>query len=775
MSHLEPSYLRYIYDGLEKGDLHPDNAAALPEGLIGLYEAAFEENKSPRERQKLLETFATWALLKKEVSAQFVAEILDVPTQEIIDFIATYSNWFTSPESGKYQLYHERLKVYLLQKLSEKEIQKLHNKLISRFELAIGEQKEDEFEIYGLEFLGAHLYAFDNNKLINITLSEEYRNRQILKLKSFDYSINNIKNCIQICSLQNENKLIIKFVKLLNDTYEKDINISINYSSLISNNGPEIFHEKIKDLPVETRAKYWIHAIILNLKYNSELTDKLNDIFEFLNNNEDNFFSDQSLNFNYIFDSFELIFEFTDSLLDLQLDIYWFLTRVEWQFSKEEAKDGIIDDWNKRLINCFNNYNLEKRKVIFNMLIKISEENEWFELYRSNDWILRNLKKIETIIFSNKNLIIKKNIFDLNACLNKIIDVNDKVIIQNIIKSSSYIGISSINYRGNKLTQNTITRFFDKKNEFEDYILKLLAYSNNSNFTEFNSEFQFFIDEIGGYEEDGITYISDEIWGEFEIFFRELATISSPFEFSKVLNYLVENFSFAIYNEYLGSTIFQEKDIYEVIRFDVIQNNFLFLFDIDFIKNSIDSNIVTKFELIATIAQLFNKNEELYNKDIIEFLLDELGDEELFENFANEPYLYFKIINFYSLNLNYAILQYKTKLKLIPLEFSLISFNYEIINIDLINSYFNYLSNYEFQNDICKLLIDSNFEFSINELSNIYKFNNNDLIKIVKYLDRKNNNNNIVNIIKNNYKINELIFLLRHNKFYINQINKTIN
>jgi hypothetical protein len=36
MSHLEPSYLRYIYDGLEKGDLHPNNAAALPEGLIGL-------------------------------------------------------------------------------------------------------------------------------------------------------------------------------------------------------------------------------------------------------------------------------------------------------------------------------------------------------------------------------------------------------------------------------------------------------------------------------------------------------------------------------------------------------------------------------------------------------------------------------------------------------------------------------------------------------------------------------------------------------------------
>ena len=34
MSHLEPTYLRYIYDGLVKGSIHQENAAELPEGLI---------------------------------------------------------------------------------------------------------------------------------------------------------------------------------------------------------------------------------------------------------------------------------------------------------------------------------------------------------------------------------------------------------------------------------------------------------------------------------------------------------------------------------------------------------------------------------------------------------------------------------------------------------------------------------------------------------------------------------------------------------------------
>jgi hypothetical protein len=156
MPHLEPTYLRFIYDGLIKGSIHPENAAELPEGLIGLYEEAFDEKQPVHIRQQLLERFAIWALLKKEVTAQFIAEVLNQSEEEIQEFIATYSAWFNSTESGKYQLYHERLKIYLLQKLSEGEVHMLHEKLIERLEKALEEQKADEFEWYGLEFLGYH-------------------------------------------------------------------------------------------------------------------------------------------------------------------------------------------------------------------------------------------------------------------------------------------------------------------------------------------------------------------------------------------------------------------------------------------------------------------------------------------------------------------------------------------------------------------------------------------------------------------------------------------
>ena len=173
--HLEPTYLRYIYDGLIKGSIHPENAAELPDGLIGLYEEAFDERTSVIERQKLLQRFAILALLKKEVSAAFVAEVLGDTENEIQEFISTYSTWFNSPESGKYQLYHERLKVFLLQKLSEEEIHVLHEKLIGRLEQAIEEQKADEFDWYGLEFLGYH-YSIESKSTKNSTIANDIFN-----------------------------------------------------------------------------------------------------------------------------------------------------------------------------------------------------------------------------------------------------------------------------------------------------------------------------------------------------------------------------------------------------------------------------------------------------------------------------------------------------------------------------------------------------------------------------------------------------------------------
>jgi len=189
MPHLEPTYLRYIYDGLIKGSIHPENAAELPEGLIGLYEEAFDERQPVHLRQQLLERFAIWALLKKEVSAQFVAEVLNQPEAEIQEFIAAYSAWFNSPESGKYQLYHERLKVYLLQKLSEGEIIELNNRIIQFLSLQFSVIQKNESVLYCYQYLPFHAFTdakINHNSalLYELCLSNTFKKRQ-LELSGF--------------------------------------------------------------------------------------------------------------------------------------------------------------------------------------------------------------------------------------------------------------------------------------------------------------------------------------------------------------------------------------------------------------------------------------------------------------------------------------------------------------------------------------------------------------------------------------------------------------
>jgi hypothetical protein len=228
MLHLEPTYLRYIYDGLDKGSIHPENAAELPDGLIGLYEEAFDERTSIVKRQKLLERFAIWALLKKEVSVAFVAEVLGESEDDIQEFISTYSSWFNSPESGKYQVYHERLKVYLLQKLSEGEVHVLHEKLILRLEQAIEAQKADEFEWYGLEFLAGHFSISGiikgDSRLFKLGRNSDFEKRQIELSEGFEWCKSLYKKCIETATMFDKDNCVEWGVKLhlINQKEQKD-------------------------------------------------------------------------------------------------------------------------------------------------------------------------------------------------------------------------------------------------------------------------------------------------------------------------------------------------------------------------------------------------------------------------------------------------------------------------------------------------------------------------------------------------------------------------
>jgi hypothetical protein len=88
---IDPSYLRYIHDGLNSGSIHAENASSLPDGLTGLYESTFLGELNVKESQQLLNRFAYFSLLKKEVSCQFVSIALNESESEIVDFISNSS------------------------------------------------------------------------------------------------------------------------------------------------------------------------------------------------------------------------------------------------------------------------------------------------------------------------------------------------------------------------------------------------------------------------------------------------------------------------------------------------------------------------------------------------------------------------------------------------------------------------------------------------------------------------------------------------------------
>ena len=146
MSALDPSYIRSIRDGILNGNIEPNNQEALPDGLVGLYDKElFPPAMKWKERKETLHFFLVFALAQKEISADFAASILgdewfnsynndetieEKRLQKVNDLIQLHSKRFSSAGGGKYRLYHERFRLYILQKVSEQDIAQFNQKFI---------------------------------------------------------------------------------------------------------------------------------------------------------------------------------------------------------------------------------------------------------------------------------------------------------------------------------------------------------------------------------------------------------------------------------------------------------------------------------------------------------------------------------------------------------------------------------------------------------------------------------------------------------------------
>ena len=193
MNKLEPTYLRYVYDELGRGSLSSDNASSLPHGFIGLFEKEFTSDIPLSQRSSTLRRLCLWALLKKAVSSEFVSEVLKENTDSTKALIDTYSKWFNSPEPGKYELFHDRLRSYLIQKLSDHEVQEINEQLIAYLEQSLESSIGEESELYALEHLSTHMAVesqLDNNyeRLHDFVNREDLWPRQIKLSNEYKWS-----------------------------------------------------------------------------------------------------------------------------------------------------------------------------------------------------------------------------------------------------------------------------------------------------------------------------------------------------------------------------------------------------------------------------------------------------------------------------------------------------------------------------------------------------------------------------------------------------------
>jgi hypothetical protein len=183
VSYLEPTYLRYVYDGLLRETLQADNAAGLPDGITGLYSTIFSEKENNTATRDHLFLFKLFAVLRGAVGKNEVFKISSgqINDESFTQFIGVYARFMNRNLEGKYSIYHERLRIFLLQRMTILEFLDLTRSIIKVLKNA--RKNSHPLYSYRINYLAEHVYSiapylgkeFDDN-LLQETLDTSYFN-----------------------------------------------------------------------------------------------------------------------------------------------------------------------------------------------------------------------------------------------------------------------------------------------------------------------------------------------------------------------------------------------------------------------------------------------------------------------------------------------------------------------------------------------------------------------------------------------------------------------
>jgi hypothetical protein len=353
---IDPTYLRTIYDGLHSGTMHKDNAATLPIGLIGIYEEALPPSSNVNERKMILEFFGIWALVKKEVSAAFVASLLEGWTEALVlEYIGKYSKWFNSPVSGKYVLYHERLRSFSIQKISQRHFDKCNASIIQNCQTALQFKSGDEWERYALEHLSTHLLiqamkSGDVTALKALAYNTVHWNRQVEISKGFEWSKCMLNDMMLWASKYDDDEVIECALNKV-DLHHQEQNDAPRIVELVAQNDIETALQRIESFGGNDKEGlqrkfilYMLCLMELTLLNSKDKPFRKEAIEQLLKHLDDNLPVDHSvLNWNDFFPSylmFQMAFEW--ARMDLDYTIVFkgtFVWEMEWIYEKGPFSD----------------------------------------------------------------------------------------------------------------------------------------------------------------------------------------------------------------------------------------------------------------------------------------------------------------------------------------------------------------------------------------------------------------------------------------------------
>ena len=356
MTFIDPSYLRTIHVGLKLGAVHKDNVSALPIGLIGLYEDALSPASNLNERKKFLDFFSVWASLKTEVSSGFVVSLLEGWTEDqVTNYIAQNSKWFNSPVTGKYILYHERLRTFVLQKVSQNRLEKCNEGIIQQSQLALQFKVGDEWERYALEYLSAHLLSKamdikDGGALKTLAYDTAHWSRQVEISTSFEWSKRMLNDMMLWASKYDDDEVIECALNKV-DLYHLEQNDALRIVGLVAQNDIETALQRVSAFGGNDKKGlqrkfilYMLCLMELTLFESKDKSHRVEALEKLLKHLDDNLPVDYSvLNWNEFFPSY-LVFQMACELAKLGIDFLIVFKRSDGFATDWILKKGHIDD-----------------------------------------------------------------------------------------------------------------------------------------------------------------------------------------------------------------------------------------------------------------------------------------------------------------------------------------------------------------------------------------------------------------------------------------------